>query len=177
MNVIEWAQENTPLLVGSTGAYVGYVKFGSGSYPSIPEWAPLVLGAAIVVGLVALGTSGRLEDLLPEEQGVYLQVVNASNTEVIETWELSEDQFEDITVVGGQLNHLSECTHRAYECLAYDDEENLAVATWRRSRPASAIVGNHEVSDALDLMQEIRSDLEPEARFSSLLRRRVPSII
>jgi hypothetical protein len=85
MNVIEWAQENTPLLVGSTGAYVGYVKFGSGSYPSIPEWAPLVLGAAIVVGLVALGTSGRLEDLLPEEQGVYLQVVNASNTEVIET--------------------------------------------------------------------------------------------
>lgn len=135
------------------------------------------LGAGVVVGLVALGTSGRLEDLFPEEHGVYLQVVDATQTEKIETWELSEDTWDDITVVGGQLNHLPECKHRAYECLAYDPEENLAVATWRRSRPASEIVGNHEVSDALDLMHEIRSDLEPEARFSSLLRRRLPSIL
>lgn len=74
------------------------------------------------------------------------------------------------TVVGGQLNHLSECKHRAYECLAFDPEELVAVATWRRSKPASEIVGHHDVTGALDVMAEIRNDLEPEARFSSSTR-------
>jgi hypothetical protein len=143
----------------------------------IPQTWELGASAAVLGGFAILFATGALGDLFPEDRGVFLQVVNARRTDAIETWELTEDQWADITVVGDQLNHLPACKHRTYECIAYDDEENVAVGTWRRSKPASQIVGHHSVEDALDEMEEIRSDLEPEARFSSILRRRLPSIV
>lgn len=173
----EVISENLKTL-GLLGAgYVGYVEVGGGTYPETPEWVPLVAFAGVAALFVALVAAGRFEDLFPEEHGVYIQVVNARKTDVIETWELTEDEWSEIEVVGGQLNHLPECKHRAYECLAYNPESNTAVATWRKSKPASEIVGHTSIGDALDEMEEIRSDLEPEARFSSLLRRRLPSIV
>ena len=144
---------------------------------SLPPWWELGAVAVVAGALTAVFASGALDGLFPEERGVFLQVVNARRTDKIETWEITEDKWSEVEVVGGQLNHLPENKHRAYECIAYDPERNVAVASWRESKPASEIVGHTSVADAIGEMEEIRSDLEPEARFSSILRRRLPSIV
>jgi len=144
---------------------------------SLPSWWELGAVAVVAGALTAVFASGALDGLFPEERGVFLQVVNARRTDKIETWELTEDQWSEVEVVGGQLNHLPESKHRAYECIAYDADRNVAVASWRESKAASEIVGHTSVVDAISEMEEIRSDLEPEARFSSVLRRRLPSIV
>jgi hypothetical protein len=144
---------------------------------SLPDWWELVAIALVAAALTAVIASGKIDALFPEERGVFLQVVNARRTDKIETWELTEDQWSEIEVVGGTLNHLPENKHRSYEAIAYDPERNVAVASWRMSKPASEIIGHRSVADAIGEMEEIRSDLEPEARFSSILRRRLPSIV
>jgi hypothetical protein len=167
---------------------IGYVALGYAGFRwwqgqplipsgSLPEWWELGAVAVVAGAMTALFASGALDGLFPDERGVFLQVVNARRTDKIETWELTEDKWSEIEVVGGQLNHLPENKHRAYECIAYDPERNVAVASWRESKPASEIVGHTSVADAIGEMEEIRSDLEPEARFSSILRRRLPSIV
>jgi ribulose bisphosphate carboxylase small subunit len=173
----EFVTENLRTILLGVAGYIAYVEYTGASYPETPQWVPLLGFGALVAVFTAFVAAGRFEDLFPEEHGVYLQVVNARKTDVIETWELTEDEWEEIEVVGGRLNHLPNCKHRAYECIAYNPDSNVAVASWRKSKPASEIVGHHEIGDALDEMEEIRSDLEPEARFSSMLRRRLPSII
>lgn len=177
MTLTEWIRENTRTIVAVGALYVAYVEYGGGQYPETPEWAPLVAGAAVAAGLVALFTSGVLEDLFPEEHGIYLQMVNTYQTEKLPVWELSEDQFADLTVVNGPLNPLPENVHESYEVFAYDSDRNLAVGTWRKSRPASQIVGHNNVDDALDTVRELRNYMEPEARKGHQIRQNVSGIV
>lgn len=170
-------QENSREIAALGVLYVAYVEFGGGEYPEVPEWAPLVVGAAVAAGFVALFTSGVLEDLLPEEHGVYLQQVNSYRTEELPVWELTEDKFADLTVVNGPLNPMPENVHESYEVFAYDRDRNLAVGTWRKSRPASQIVGHNNVDDALDVVRELRNYMEPEARKGHQIRQNVSGII
>jgi hypothetical protein len=92
-------------------------------------------------------------------------------------WELSEDQFADLEVKEGPLNHLPECHHEAYEVLAYNPEQNVAVGTWRQSLPASQLVGHNDVTDAMDKIDELREYLEPEAKRGRYLRQNLPGIL
>lgn len=175
--MIEWAKENTRTLAALGAGYVAYVEYGSGSYPELPEWTPLVAGAVVAAGFVALATSGYLEDLLPEDHGIYLQAVNAYQTESLAVWELSEDKFADLTVLNGPLNPLTENIHESYEVFAYDPEQNLAVGTWRKSKPASQIAGHNNVDDALEVVAELRDYFEPEARKGHFIRQNIPGLL
>lgn len=175
--MMDWVRENTRTLAALAVLYVAYVEFGGGSYPEVPEWAPLVAGAAVAAGFVALATSGYVERLLPEDRGVFIQQVNAYDTEALRVWELSEDKFADLAVVNGPLNPLSENKHESYEVFAYDESQNLAVGTWRKSRPASQIVGHNNVDDALTVVRELRDYFEPEARKGHFIRQNVSGIV
>lgn len=165
------------ILGGGIAAYVGLTGAQLPSDISVPDWWPLLVVAALLGGIGIVFASGKIDDLLPEDHGIYLQVVNAQRDDRIETWELSEDQWQDLEIVDGQLNDLTECKYRAYECLAYNPETNVAVATWRRSVPASQIVGQTDVADAIDLIHELREYLEPEAKRGRYLRQNLPGIV
>ena len=177
MNQLEWARENTRTLLLVGGGYVAYVEFGGGAYPEAPEWTPLLVLALLAVAIVGALTSGRLEDLWPEDHGIYLEVVNDYDTEEMPVYELSEDQFAGCEVVNGPLNPLPENKHESYECFHYDPERNVAVGTWRKSKPASAIVGHVTVDGALDEIRELRAFLEAEARLGIKLRQELPGVM
>jgi hypothetical protein len=113
----------------------------------------------------------------PEEHGVYIAVINAQRDDVVEVWELTEDQYTDLEIVDGPLNELENCKHRAYEAMAYNPETNVAVGTWRKSVPASQMVGHNDVEDALDLIHELREFLEPEAKRGRYIRQNLPGIV
>jgi len=66
---------------------------------------------------------------------------------------------------------------RVYEVKEYRPEENVAVANWRESIAGSQLAGDCLVADAIDHIEEIRTELEPEAQKSRRLQRRIRSII
>lgn len=158
-------------------AYYGATDAQPPSGVTVPEWWPLIAVAALLAAIGILFASGKIDDLLPESHGTYLYVINAQRTDVMELWELSEDQFADLETINGPLNHLPRCKHEAYEVLAYNPEENVAVGTWRQSLPASQLVGHTDVSDAQDKIDELRKFLEPEAKRGRFIRQNLPGLL
>lgn len=159
--------------VGLVGAhFLGYDVM-----PSLPPTTELWALAGIVAAGIAWFASDVIDGLLPDPDRVYLEVVNAQNTEAIEEWELGADTFEDLEVVNGPLNHLSENIEECYECVAYDPDRNLAVGTWRKSRPESAFVGHTTVDDALSAVAELREHYEPLARKGDYIIQNIPGLL
>lgn len=165
------------VLVGLGVAYYGATDAEPPSGVSAPEWWPLLLVGGLLGLFGILLASGKIEDLWPEEHGVYLTVVKAKDNTVLEVWELSEDKFADLEVVDGPLNELPNAKHRAYEVYAYNPDSNVAVATWRQSLPASQLVGHKDVEDALTQIRELRDHLEPMAKRGRYIRQNLPSIL
>lgn len=166
------------IVAGVVGAWFA-ARQGWVSLPDVAvgESSELFIGAGLFALILGYLAAGRIESLLPDPPVVHLIVIDAADTERIESWELSPDQFGEMDVVAGTLNELTEAKERAYECYHYDPEENVAVGTWRQSKPASEIVGHHEVGQALDEIGELRSHLEPMARRGRHIRRHLPSIV
>lgn len=149
------------------------------SWPSVelPAWTELA-AMLVVLGVVAgYFAAGKIWDLLPEQRGIFIPCIEAENTEKIELWELTEDQWEDLTVEDGTLNELPECKYRAYEAVSYDPETNTAVGTWRKSKANSELVGHNEVSDAIEEIAELRGAYERIVRRGDKIYRRIGSII
>jgi len=157
----------------------GYFQFTDAEWPSasLPEWWGIAVAGAVIAGIAALFATGKIDDLIPDPPKVHLLVINASETERIEEWELSPDKFSQMEVVAGTLNELSETQERAYECYHYNPEQNVAVGTWRESKPASEIVGHHETTEALAEIEQLRSHLEPMAREGRNIKRHLPAIL
>jgi hypothetical protein len=172
--IVRENQKNIGLLVAG---YVGYVEVGGGSYPETPEWAGIAALAVVAAAFVGLLASGRIEDLFPETHGIYLQTVNSWDPDRMEVWELTEDEFAELEVVNGPLVPKPENLHESYEVFAYDEERNIAVGTWRKSKPASSVVGQLTVSGAYDEMRELRAFLESEARIGNALRQNLPGVV
>lgn len=176
----EFITERFRELLLLAGLAVAYVELTPAEYPAVPDlpaWAQL---AAMGVALALVGgifAGSRIWGLLPDPPRVYLVAIQAADAERVEVWELTPDQFEAMTVADGTLNHLSECKHPTYECVTYDPEANRARATWRESKPASELVGESDVSDALDQIAELRGAMETEARRGQAIRRRIGSVI
>lgn len=177
MSYLESLKENKRTIGGLGAAYVAFVEFGGGSYPEMPEWGGLLGLAAFAVVAGGFLLVGSLEELWPEEHGVYLEEINDYNTEEMPVYELSEDQFADMEVMNGPLNPLPENKHESYEVFAYDEERNVAIGTWRKSEPASRIIGHNNVEDALDQIRELRGFLEAEARLGNKLRQELPGVM
>jgi len=171
-------RENLDDVVILGGILGGYYYATDSTVPvDVPEWWPLVAVACIVGGLGILFATGAIDDLFPEEKGVFLIVVNACRLRVIEVWELTEDQWEDLEVQDGPLKHLPGCKHRAYSCVAYNPTANFAISTWRKSISAQEAIGHARAEDAYEAIQAVRGDLEEKARYGRALRRQLPAVV
>jgi hypothetical protein len=153
------------------GAAAWYLTGGT-----IPDWGVLAGSVLVVAGIGALFASGKIHDLLPEDPRVHLVRINAKSDEPVAHWSLTPDKFADMQVEWGPLYPYEHATEEAYECYAYDADRNVAVGTWRRSVPGHQLVGRHDTDDVLDVVGELRGNLEPDARRGQRIRQALPSI-
>lgn len=155
----------------ATLGYVGGAEYGLWQYPEIPEQWPLAAmaaAAAIGGGYVA---AGKIFDLLPDEEGIFLVAFECNDESGGAVYELSEDKFENMTVLDGTLFQW-DVGRRVYECRTYDPESNVATANWRESIAGSHLAGNQQVIDAMEQITELREEFEPAAeRYRTLQRR------
>ncbi|WP_226929108.1 hypothetical protein [Halorubrum halophilum] len=176
MSLEEWIRDNSRNLFIVGAMYVSAADFG---YVT-PVWE--IAGARVVAtaGVVALAigyvAAGRLEDLFPDEEGIYIVAFEASDDTGGAIYELSEDQFAAMDVVHGTLFEWP-VAKRVYEVKEYRPDENVAVGNWRESIAGSQFAGDALVNDAMDQIAEIRDEFEPEARKSRHLQRRIRSIV
>ena len=178
------SSDDSELLEGNSGSLIklGAVVLAVGwatgaEMPDVPSWSPLVGTVAVAGGLGVLFWSGRITDLIPDPERVYLFALRGDDTEQIALYALSPDAFEKVGVTGGTLNELTECKHRAYEATRFDPDTMTAKANWRASPAPSEIAGHEELADALSQIAEYRDVLEPEARKGRLLRLQLPGIL
>ncbi|WP_256545932.1 hypothetical protein [Halobellus inordinatus] len=143
----------------------------------IPDWWLLAgtgLGAAVVVGAIA---SGKINDLLDDPRSKRIVQVNA-NGEELAAWKLSADKLAETQIEWGPLYpHDTGSKYDVLEAYAYDPERNVAVGTWRRSIPSSEIVGQHDVEDVLNVLEDTRGRLEVMAREGRELKTQLPNIV
>ena len=170
--------DHLKFLVGAGALLAAYFEFQAG-WPQVdlPPWANLVGMALALAVLGGYVVGAKIWAILPDQHGIYLACIEGDNPDKLEIWELSEDQWEDLEVADGTLNELREAKHRAYECVSYDKEANEASATWRKSKENSELIGQTDVTDALDEIAELRGDYEKEVRWGNAIRRRISSII
>jgi len=175
MTLTEWVSENTNTLAGLSLAYVGYVEFTEATYPSVPSGSGAAVVAAVGVAIAGYVAAGKIADLLPEDEGIYLVAFKASDEAGGEVWELTEDQFADMEVVAGSLFQWP-TSKRVYEVREYRPEDNVAVANWREGVAGSELAGDTLVTDAMEAIAEIRQEYEPAERQLRLIKRRLRGI-
>lgn len=175
MNVVESLRENKRFVLAGVLGYVAAASYGFVT----PVWEMDGFGAVATAGVVTMiagyFAAGKVEELLPEEEGIYLIAFQASDDTGGEVWELSEDQFENMEVHAGTLFEWP-VSRRVYEVKEYRPEENVAVTNWRESVAGSQLAGDALLPDALEQIAELREEFEPEARRARYLKRRLRSI-
>jgi len=173
--MIEKLKEYDRILIVAGLGYIAAAQFG---YVT-PVWemngAGVVATAAVLAAVAGFASAGKIESLLPDPEGIYIVAFRASEDTGGQIWEVSEDQFADMEVHGSLFEW--PVAKRVYECLEYRPEENVAVGNWRESVAGSSIADNYSTADAMDEVEELRSEFEPEAQKSRRLQRRIRSIV
>lgn len=144
---------------------------------SVPQWWRLVATAFILAVGAAWIAAGKIDSLLPDENGIFLIVFDDCERGGGEIHELNEDQWSNLRVVGGELHPWTNSPERAYECIDYNESRNVAVAGWPETKPASATRAEATVDDVMEWIREVRNDLEPAAAEARFLKRRMRGII
>ena len=175
MSIVESLRENARL--GVVGA-LGYIAAADFGYVT-PVWDMPGFGAVATAGVVALVAgyfaAGKVEGLLPDQEGIYIVAFESSDDTGGQVWEISEDQFDAMHVAHGSLFEWP-TAKRVYECKEYRPEENVAVGNWRESVAGSQLAGDALLPDALEQISELRDEFEPEAQRARYLKRRLRSI-
>jgi len=163
-------------------AYLGLIALGilwyTGNLPSagLPSWWPAVAIAIVAAYIGARWAARKILDLIPEPPGILIVEFRADEPGGGAIYELSEEAFEDMDVVG-DLFAWDESPRRVYEVWEYDPAENIAIANWRESEPGSAIAANRTVDDAFAAIRSLREDFEPDVAKARELRRRFRGIV
>jgi len=177
MSFIQSLKDKSNLIVGGGLIYIAIAEYSSEvPYPwevparvssSRPDSRRLCFGY--------LG-AGKLDEFLPDENGIFLIAFRASDDTGGAIWEITEDQFDAMEV------------HTQARCSMADRETSLrsqGVPT-RGKRSSRQLAGvNRRVTTRwrlsggrrIDHIEEIRTVLEPEAQKSRRLQRRIRSII
>jgi hypothetical protein len=155
------------------------ILYATGNLPDVglPSWWPIVLVA--VGGAAAAGryAAKRIDDLLPDPEGILIVELDTTETGGGAIYELSDEAFEKMRVMGGDLFQWDESSRRVYEVREYDQERNVARANWRESKPGSVFAGKRSAEDAIAAVAELREDYEEDARKAKALRRRVRGVV
>ena len=141
----------------------------------VPIWWRLVVTGAFLVAVAGWVAAGKINDLLPEDHGTYLVELDDTRLGGGSMYELNDEQWQDLTVVG-DLHQWEQTKHPTYECRSYDPDLNRAVGNWRETKPASAILAEQTVEDALAAVAELREVFEPEAAKARHLKRQIRGI-
>ncbi|OYR80243.1 hypothetical protein DJ71_15220 [Halorubrum sp. E3] len=176
MSLVESLRENRRLLFAGACTWIAGAEYDVVPYPWAIEGSGVVITAAVAALVAGFLAAGRLDDLLPEEDGIYLVAFESSDDTGGAIYELSEDQFAAMEIHAGTLFEWP-VAKRVYEVKEYRPEENVAVANWRESVAGSQLAGDALVADAMDQIAELREEFEPEARKSRRLQRRIRSIV
>jgi len=178
--IIDAISDNLKFLTLTGLAAFLWIDQGGGEIPAIPdlpEWSNLVVIGLLLIGLAGYIVGGKIDDLLPEERGVFLICMESDDDSGGEVWELSEDQFAEMNVVEGTLMPWASSAQEVYEVRRYNKPNNTAVANWRESVAGSELARQSDVSDAMDAIAELRSTFEKEAQRGKFIRRRLGSIL
>lgn len=167
--------ENIRLLVAIGLGYGALVQTGRVDPPTVPDGSGILVLGGIIVAIGGFIAAGKIDSLLPEEEGYFLVEFDASDDTGGAVYELSEDQFEDMEVYAGTLFQWP-VSKRVYEVREYRPEDNVAVANWRESVAASELAGHVDVEDALEAIGELRDEFEPEAQRFRIVKRRLRSV-
>lgn len=172
---LETLKEYDRLLIVAGLGYLAAAQFG---YVT-PIWEMNGFGVVATAAVLAAGagyaSAGKIESLLPEPEGIYIVAFRSSDDTGGEIWEVSEDQFANMEVHGSLMQW--GVAKRVYECLEYRPKENVAVGNWRESVAGSSIANHYSVADAMEQVEELRAEFEPEAQKSRRLQRRIRSIV
>jgi len=144
---------------------------------SIPPTSGLLVFGLVVAALAGWAVAVLVHRLLPDEPRVYYVEIRGEDPDRFRLWQLTPDAHGNVTVTQGTLNQVARSIWPVYEVREFDADAMEATATWRESRPDSELVGESDVSDALDAIAELRGRNEKWARWGLAVRRRIGSII
>jgi hypothetical protein len=167
----------TILVVVATGFVAlqrGWIEAPAGLETS-PQYVGLAAIAAGAVGVGGWIVGAKVDDLLPDPEGIFLVCLESNDETGGEIWELTEDQFADMEVKEGTLFEWP-VSSQVYECYHYNYETNTAVAGWRESPTGSQLAGGIEIEEAFAAIDEIRSEYEPAERKLKRIRRRLGAV-
>lgn len=172
---VETLKEYDRLLIVAGLGYLAAAQFGY----LTPIWEMNGFGVVATAAAIAAGagyaSAGKIESLLPDPEGIYIVAFRAYDDTGGEIWEVSEDQFNEMEVHGSLFEW--PVAKRVYEALEYRPEDNVAVGNWRESAAGTSIAANYSVEDAMDDVEELRMEFEPEAQKARRLQRRIRSIV
>lgn len=166
--VREWIDDNSTVLIPSVAAVGIVLIVAVGVFdmtiPEIPTWVRVFVAGALVSGLLAFLPAKSLIEWLYQPETVVLVEVDAASGDLA-VHELSPDRFSEITVIdhGKQeqprsfLHKISTKRGLGYECDRYDEENNIAVASWMAGSD------NREIRAAEHSIRNIKQKLSLEA--------------
>jgi len=164
MSFIQSLKDKSNLIVGGGLIYIAIAEYSSEvPYPWEVPGAGVVLTAGFAALVFGYLGAGKLDEFLPDENGIFLIAFQASDDTGGAIWEITEDQFDAMEVHSGTLFEWP-TAKRVYEVKEYRPEENVAVANWRESIAGSQLAGDCLVADAIDHIEEIRTVLDPKLR-------------
>lgn len=151
----------------------------TGNLPNwqVPTWWPVAVVTIAAAGVAGYWAAKKILALLPDETGIYIVEFDAAETGGGAIYELSEEAFEDMRVLGGDLYQWNRSPKRVYEVRHYDRDHNVALANWRETKPASALAAPPTVEDALAAVRELRENLEPDVAEAREVKRRIRGIV
>jgi len=133
MSFIQSLKDKSNLIVGGGLIYIAIAEYSSEvPYPWEVPGAGVVLTAGFAALVFGYLGAGKLDEFLPDENGIFLIAFQASDDTGGAIWEITEDQFDAMEVHSGTLFEWP-TAKRVYEVKEYRPEENVAVANWRES--------------------------------------------
>jgi len=177
MSFIQSLKDKSNLIVGGGLIYIAIAEYSSEvPYPWEVPGAGVVLTAGFAALVFGYLGAGKLDEFLPDENGIFLIAFQASDDTGGAIW---GDYRRPIRRDGGSLRHAVRMADRetSLRSQGVPTRGKRSSRNWRESIAGSQLAGDCLVADAIDHIEEIRTVLEPEAQKSRRLQRRIRSII
>lgn len=175
----DFVSENFRELVVLGGGYALAVQQGylpAPYVPELPEFSGIFILALLGIGAAGYVAGGKILELIPEEEGVYLACMESEDYSGVQIWNLSRDRFADMDVREGNLMKWKDSPKEVYEAYHYNDDTNTAVAGWREVPSGSEVGAGIEVEEVYHSIEELKEEFAPAEHKLNLIRRSLRSV-